>query len=99
MSSGFEASSPLDIKHLLELLNASDSPVDDERSVARLDAVPPGDGKTVEVSSLPDHAVEGDQLVRPEDPELDVDIARIPADDENKFAAHIVQGMSKLKAR
>jgi hypothetical protein len=90
------------------LLNASDVPADVERS-ARLDDVTPSDvttadRKTVDgreaEASLPSHyAVQSELAVLSADPDLDAAIARVPADNENKFAAHIVRGMSKLKAR
>jgi hypothetical protein len=102
MPSESDAPGLLNIKHLLELLNASDVPADIEKSAARLDDmttsdVATADGKTVEVPP-PHYAVESEPAVLSADPELDAAIAGVPADNENKFAAHIVRGMSKLKA-
>jgi hypothetical protein len=62
------------------------------------------DGRTVDwnevEASPPSHyAVESEPAVLSADPELDAAIAGVPADNENQFAAHIVRGMSKLKAR
>jgi len=55
------------------------------------------DRKTVE-TPRPQYAVESEPAVLSRDPERDAAIAGVPTDNENKFAAHIVRGMSKLKA-
>jgi len=96
-----EAVGPFDIAKLLALLNASE---DD----ASQDGATPGNrGQTVLPLSEPEQSAEKIDLqeeidlhpevlaqaqpVAPDDP--------VPQDVENRFAAHIVHGMAKLKAR
>jgi hypothetical protein len=93
-----EAVGPLDIAKLLALLNAS------EDDASQDGATPDHRSKTVLPLSEPEQSAEKIDLqqevlpataaqaqpVAPDDP--------VPLDVENRFAAHIVHGMSKLRA-
>ena len=98
-----EAVGPLDMTKLLALLNASED--DASEDDASQDGATPGNrGQTVLPLSEPEESAEKiDQrqvlnattaqaeFVAPDSP--------VPQDVENRFAAHIVHGMSKLKSQ
>jgi hypothetical protein len=105
-----KAASQVDIKNLLKLLNASEEPgaasefsaqiIDEPKlpeasplaSLKKLVAVSVENQKSADVADakIPDH-VENPHILDNMDHEFPQD------DTENRFAAHIVHGMSKLK--
>jgi hypothetical protein len=87
-----EAVGPMDIKNLLDLLNASEEgavPGNDREMVLPLNELEPGAEK-VEQEVLPATIAQADPWA-PDSP--------VPDDVGNRFAAHIVHGMSKRKAQ
>jgi len=73
---------PSEIAKLLELLNASEGR---EETASHASQAPAEPEVPIPVTT---HPVSSDRVVLPDDPFEEV---------ENRFAAHIVQGMSKLK--
>jgi hypothetical protein len=80
---------PVGIELLLELLNASDGLV--ARDASPPDAPAPAEPETMPVTAEAEHAEAVEATA-------DVETPVEPTDDvENRFAAHIVRGMSKSK--
>jgi len=88
-----EAVGPMDIKNLLDLLNASEegaAPGNDRETVLPLNAPEPGVEKIEQQEVLSATIAQADPWA-PDSP--------VPDDVGNRFAAHIVHGMSKRKAQ
>jgi hypothetical protein len=88
-----EAVGPMDIKHLLDLLNASEegaTPGNDRETVLPWNEPEPGAEKIEQQEVLSSTIAQADPWA-PDSP--------VPDDVGNRFAAHIVHGMSKRKAQ
>jgi len=88
-----EAVGPMDIKNLLDLLNASEEGAalgNDREMVLPLNEPEPGAEKLEQQEVLSSAIVQADPGA-PDSP--------VPDDVGNRFAAHIVHGMSKRKAQ
>jgi len=88
-----EAVGPMDIKNLLDLLNASEEgavPGNDRETVLPLNEPEPGAEKLEQQEVLSATIAQADPGA-PDSP--------VPDDVGNRFAAHIVHGMSKRKAQ
>jgi hypothetical protein len=88
-----EAVGPMDIKNLLDLLNASEegaAPGNDRETMLLLNEPEPEAEKIEQQEVLSSTIAQADPCA-PDNP--------IPDDVGNRFAAHIVLGMSKRKAQ
>jgi hypothetical protein len=83
-----EAVGPRDIRQLLDLLNSADH-LEAEANDGEVLAQSSGPQQTVQ-TTVTHNAVVLPRFVEPNTP--------VPNDIENRFAAHIVHGMSKLRA-
>ena len=88
-----EAVGPMDIKNLLDLLNASEEgavPGNDSETVLLLNGLEPGVEKSEQQGVL-------SATITQADPGAPGSL--VPDDVGNRFAAHIVHGMSKRRAQ